>query len=211
VVSRDLGLRPEFVQFWLTREWKEDWAPRQKLAELAARGVTPVAVHYYFGDDLSRERFEAARDPWYTSLWRMSQQIRIDAPVLVVLEPEWNQPAPPGETSLLDWDGFADDLRAAAELIRREAPNALVGTCVGDFAGPPRLERVLGPASEHLDFLAFQEMRAVTDPAAGAIYFQLVDDPKHRGYFGAAEKRFGLVDHRARTKRAWKAFRKLGS
>jgi hypothetical protein len=275
LVARDLGFRPELVQFWLTRHWKEEWAPREKLAALAARGVTPVAVHYFFGDDLSRERFEAARDPWYTSLWRLSQQIRIDAPVLVILEPEWNQPAPKGETSLQSWEGFADDLRAAAELIRREAPNALVGTCVGDFAGPPRLERVLGPASQHLDFLAFQEMRAVTDPAAGtpgyldlgraaseyseylwrafrkpvllayiavssdggwedeqaaaleslaarrqellaagmfgAIYFQLVDDPDHWGYFGAAERRFGLFDNRARSKRAWKAFRKLGS
>lgn len=275
LVARDLGLAPDFVQIWLTRDWKEDWAPRAKLAALAARGVTPVIVHYFFGDDLSRERFEAARDAWYTSLWRLAQQIRIDAPVLVILEPEWNQPAPRGQTSLQDWSGFAEDLRAAAEMIRRDAPNALVGTCPGDFAGPPNLERVLGPASERLDFLAFQEMRAETDAAAaepgyldvgsaatefaaylwrafrkplllgyvavssgngweqkqaealsslaaqrealqrsgvfGAIYFQLVDDPRHRGYFGSAEKHFGLVDNRGRTKPAWKAFRKLGS
>lgn len=275
VVARDFGLDPDFVQLWLTRDWKDDWVPREKLAALAARGVTPVVVHYFFGDDLSRERFEPARDAWYTSLWRLAQQIRIDAPVLVILEPEWNQPAPPGETSLQDWADFADDLRAAAEMIRRDAPNALVGTCPGDFAGPPDLERVLGPASKHLDFLAFQEMRAATDPASGkpgyldvgyaatefasylwrafrkpvllgyvavssgsgwereqaealeslaarradllrsgvfgAIYFQLVDDPRHRGYFGADEKYFGLVDNRGHAKPAWKAFRKLGS
>jgi len=165
VVARDLGLRLDFVQIWLTRDWKEEWVPRAQLLELAGRGVTPVLVHYFFGDDLSRERFERARDAWYTSLWRLARLIRMDAPVLVILEPEWNQPAPAGETALPDWAEFADDLRAAAELIRRDAPNALVGTCPGDFPGPPDLERVLGPASRHLDFLAFQEMRAVTEPA----------------------------------------------
>jgi hypothetical protein len=275
VAARELGLDPAFVQIWLTRDWKEEWAPRGQLAELASRGATPVIVHYFFGDDLSRERFERERDAWYTSLWRLARLVRGDAPVLVILEPEWNQPAPQGETSLADWAGFADDLRAAAQMIRRDAPNALVGTCPGDFPGPPGLEQVLGPASRHLDFLAFQEMRAATGPGAGkpgyldvgsaaaeyatslsrafgkplllgyvavssgggweqqqeqaleslvaqraalrragvfgAIYFQLVDDPQHRGFFGSAEKHFGLVDERGRRKPAWKAFLALGS
>jgi hypothetical protein len=273
VLAREFGQRVDYVQIWLTRDWKEDWIPRAKLEELSRRGVTPVIVHYFFGDDLSQERFETARDAWYTSIWRLAQQVNIDAPVMVILEPEWNQPALAGETSLTDWRGFADQLAAAARMIRRDAPHALVGTCPGNFPGPPDLERVLGPASKHLDFLAFQEMRAATGPNArkpgyldvgrsssefaaylwrafgkpiligyvavssgggweeqqaqaleslaarrdallrsgvfGVIYFQLFDDPQHQGFFGSAEKHFGLVDGDGRRKPAWKAFRKL--
>jgi hypothetical protein len=273
VLARELGQRVDYVQIWLTRDWKEDWIPRAKLEELSQRGVTPVIVHYFFGDDLSKERFEAARDAWYTSIWRLAQQASIDAPVMVILEPEWNQPALAGETSLTAWPGFADQLAAAARMIRRDAPHALVSTCPGNFPGPPDLERVLGPASKHLDFLAFQEMRAATGPNArkpgyldvgrsssefaaylwrafgkpiligyvavssgggweeqqaqaleslaarrdallrsgvfGVIYFQLFDDPHHQGFFGSAEKHFGLVDGDGRRKPAWQAFRKL--
>lgn len=166
-LARQYGLDPDMLQLWLTRDWKPDWLPSSQLRALARRGVTPVVVHYWFGDDISRERFEAAREEWYSSLWNMAQAIRGKGKVLVVLEPEFNQPAPPGETSVLDWPGFADDLRAAARMIREQAPNALVGVCPGDFPGPPRLEGALGPVAAELDFIAFQEMRAATDREVG--------------------------------------------
>ncbi len=155
-------LEVDMLQAWLTKGWKPEWIDREELRALSQRGITPVVVHYYFGDSISKERVEAARKAWYTSLWRMAEQLRGDTPVLVILEPEWNITAPAGETSVRDWAGFAEDLRAAARMIRKRAPNVLVGTCPGDFAGPPDLERVLGPVADDLDFIAFQEMRAST-------------------------------------------------
>ena len=158
-------------------------------------------------------------------------------------------------------------------MIRDVAPNALVGVCPGDFPGTPNLEPVLGEVAEDLDFLAFQEMRAVTDPSPpranyldvagaavdyarylkrafnlpillayvavsshggweerqatalrgfagkrealreagvfGLIYFQLRDDPRHRGYFGIAERSFGLLRADGTAKPALEAFRSL--
>jgi hypothetical protein len=268
-----LGLNVDLLQIWLPKGWSPDWVKREQLDAVTARGITPVVVHYYFGDLISKERVEAQRDDWYSSLWNMAQRIRGDAPVLVILEPEFNIAPPRGETAITSWSGFAEELRAAAELIRKEAPNALVGTCPGDFPGPPNLERVLGPVAADLDFIAFQEMRARTDrdrkregylnvgrsaveyarylqrafgrpvllgylavsshrgwdkrqaqvlrdmkaqqPALldagvwGVIYFQLYDDPDHRGYFGRAEQSFGLITPNGRKKPAFEAFEEL--
>lgn len=272
-LSDQLGLRLDLVEIWLTRGWQDSWLDLDELARLKTRGVTPVVIHYYFGDDISKERVEAAREGWYASLWRMARRIRGDAPVLVVLEPEFNVAPPDGETAITSWPWFANDLRAAAEMIRREAPNALVGVCPGDFPGPPNLEPVLGPVAADLDFLAFQEMRAATRAVGkvgnyisvgkaatdyaqylkrafgrpillgyvavssyrgwegaqraalqdlldhrrqlleagvfGLVYFQLHDDPKHRGYFGEAEKHFGLMSQDGRPKPALEVFRAL--
>jgi hypothetical protein len=73
--------------------------------------------------------------------------------------------APAGEHAVSSWPGFGEHLARAAALIRERAPNVRVGTCVGDFAGPPAIEASLGRAAPDLDFIAFQEMRASTDPA----------------------------------------------
>jgi hypothetical protein len=268
------GVPLDLFALWLTDEWTEDWVTRGRLRSLAAQGVTPVILHYWFGDRISQERVEARRDAWYASLWRVADAVRMDAPVLIVLEPEWNVAPPRGETAMTSWPGFAEDLRAAAAMIRKQAPNALVGTCPGDFAGTPNLEPVLGPVASDLDFLAFQEMRASTDVAArsagylevgraatdyarylkrafgrpllvayvavsshgkwekrqadalrdvhrhrgalreagvfGLLYFQLRDDPEHRGYFGAAERHFGLLRADGAPKPALEVFRALG-
>ena len=44
------------------------------------------------------------------------------------------------------------------------APNLLVGICPGDF-GSEDLEPAVGEVVEYSDFVAFQEMRAVTQPS----------------------------------------------
>lgn len=269
--ARRRGVAPDFLQLWLTRGWSDDWARHQQLVELARKGVVPVVVHYYYGDDISKERIEAQRKGWYESMWRMANLVRMPYPVLVILEPEWNNAPPKGETAVTDWPWFAKDLKAAAEMIRDVAPNALVGTCPGDFPGPPRLEAVLSEAADDLDFLAFQEMRAGTVPEAetdgyrdvaeagvefarylhrafgrplllgylafsshggwedaqakalrglyerrralqeagvfGWIYFHLFDDPEHVGYFGPAERHFGLLRVDGSAKPAFEVFR----
>jgi hypothetical protein len=160
--ARDL--RIDLLEIWLTRDWTDTWVTREQLEGLAAGGVTPVVMHYFFGDDISVERVQTEREAWFSSLWRLSQLVSIDAPVLVVLEPEWNVHAPEGEHAVVDSPWFAQDLINAARMIREHAPKALVGVCPGDFSPDRNLDRVLGEARDALDFLAFQEMRASTDP-----------------------------------------------
>ena len=96
------GLKLDFFELWLPRGWKEGWVERKRLGALVRKGITPVVVHYYFGDFISRERVESQRKGWYSSMWRMAQLIRMQAPVLVVLEPEFNIAPPPGETAITE-------------------------------------------------------------------------------------------------------------
>jgi hypothetical protein len=268
-----LSLDIDLLQVWLTRGWDETWIPRQHLESLSARGIVPVVTHYYFGDWISQERIESSREAWLDSVRRMAQAVRMSGPVLVVLEPEFNIQPPRGETHTLAWSGFSDAMQEAVEMVRTHAPNARVGTCVGDFPGPPMLELALADVAPKLDFIAFQEMRAITDREAGRphylavgraatdyarylkrafgrplllsyvavssyegwedeqseglrdlrahgealrdagvfgwLYFQLHDDPAHTGYFGPAERHFGLVRPDGTPKPALAEFRAL--
>ncbi len=267
------GFRPDYLQIWLTRGWRASWVPREGLRDLAERGITPVFVHYFFGDEISRERILEEREEWHASLRRMARVARHAGEALVVLEPEFNIDPPAGETATVDWPGFAEEVRAALRVVRAEAPGLKVGICAGDFF-PDRNLEVLDAMADELDFLAFQEMRGSTDPVAGrvgylrvgaeavrfarylrerfgkpillayvavsshgrdwerrqrdairdlvaargalreqgvfgVIYFQLQDDPEHRGYFGPAERAFGLIDARGRAKPAFSEFLRL--
>jgi len=270
---RRLGLAVDFLQIWLTREWELSWIDRSELAALSEHGITPVVTHYFFADDISKETFESQQAEWYQSLERMADQLRMSSPVLVILEPEFNILPPNGNTAMIHWPGFAKHLRRAIAMIRERAPNVRIGVCVGDFAGTPFLEPVLGRVASELDFIAFQEMRAATDVRSGDagyldvgeaavslarylkrafdrpllvgyvavsshgnwqgrqadalrsiaahrdelldagvfgwVYFQLYDDPRHIGYFGAAERNFGLLDYDGTPKPAFDVFRAL--
>jgi len=44
----------------------------------------------------------------------------------------------------------------------------------------------------------------------GLVYFQLRDDPNHSGFFGVAERSFGLLRADGSAKPALEAFRELG-
>lgn len=252
--ARRHGLPTDYLQLWLPRGWQDSWLEPEDLHGLATRGVTPVVAHWYFGDVISRERIEADRRGWHQSLGRMARRIAGTRGVMVLLEPEFNNAPPEGETATTDWPGFADEIREAARIVRHYAPHARVGLCAGDFSPARNLETAVGPVADDLDFLAFQEMRGSTrhekrdldvgaaavsyaqylrqafqrpillgyvavsshgdwesDQAAaldslarqrhplmdagvfGMIWFQLRDDPEHVGWFGPAEKHFGVL------------------
>jgi hypothetical protein len=271
--ARRLGLPTDLFQVWLPRGWHESWVPRAGLEAIQDRGGVPVVVHYFFGSGISRERVEAGRAEWQRDLARLARSVDLPRPVLVVLEPEFNDAPPAGETPITRWAGFGAELRAAAAIVRRGAPGALVGTCAGDFSPDRNLEPLLGRVAPELDFLGFQEMRAAGAPDAGRpgydevgraavdyagylqqafgrpillcyvavsswrgwagtqaralgglverreelrrrgvfglVYFQLRDDPLHRGYFGAAERHFGLLDAAGAPKPALSILRRL--
>lgn len=268
-----LGLPLDLLQVWLPRGWEDAWIEPEALARLAHSGTTPVVVHAFFGDAISRERVQAERTEWLASVRRMARRIAVDAPVLVILEPEFNNRPPRGETAITDWPGFSDALRRAVGVVREEAPRARVGTCAGDYSPSRELETPLRGVAESLDFLCFQEMRGRTRPDAhpdglalgraalsyaryldrtfgrpvllgyvavsswggweeeqaralrslaerrealraagvfGLVYFQLRDDPHHAGWFGPAERHFGLTTASGEPKPALRVFRALG-
>lgn len=270
--ARRLGLATGYLEIWLPRGWEDSWLDPAALRALARTGTTPVIAHWFFGDAISRELVEKERGEWHRSLARLARRIAIGAPVLVLLEPEFNNAPPEGETAITDWPGFADEVREAVRILRHFAPNVRVGLCAGDFSPSRDLERAVAGVAGELDFLAFQEMRASTrhgkdaldlGSAAlsyarylqrtfgrpvflgyvavasyggwelaqrdalrsltrerealeqagvfGLVYFQLRDDPKHKGWFGPAEPYFGVLTAEGSPKPALEALRILGA
>jgi hypothetical protein len=164
--ARRLGLPTDLFEIWLPRGWRASWIPQRDLRRLSRAGTIPVVVEYFFRDGISRERVVREREAWHRSLRRLANVVAIDAPVLVVLVPEFNDEPPHGETAITDWAGFSNEIASALAIFRERAPNARVGVCAGDFSPDRDLALPLGGISSQLDFLAFQEMRAVTEPSS---------------------------------------------
>lgn len=147
---------------WLTRRWDESWLSRSDLEDMARNGVIPVLVLYYFADDISREVVLKHRQDWYFYLMKVAALASIDYPVLVVLEPEFNDESNDDDTLVLAWGGFNEVVIDGIYILRSLAPNILVGVCPGDFGDSQDIEYSAGEAVQYSDFVAFQEMRAST-------------------------------------------------
>jgi len=272
--ARREGATVNAQAIWLTRDWEDSWVSHRHLEHMAKEGVVPVLILYYFGGDITRELVLQQREQWYFYLMKVAALASIESPVLVVMEPEFNDETNEGDELVINWTGFNELLIDGMYLVRSMAPNVLVGLCPGDF-GIQDLEASVGEAVQFSDFIAFQEMRASTeaslitgdyedvtersltyavwlnetfdkpillayvavstyDPDAsaweqyqadivgnlfaevpdlqshgvfGMLYFSLFDDPAHEGYFGEAEKHFGLLRSDGSPKPAWDAFK----
>lgn len=169
------GLEFELVEIWLTKGWDHSWVSSDDLLEIVERGFIPVIVHYYFGDSISVEYVARSVEEWYEDIERLASLINIDREVWVVLEPEFNDDPPPGETPISEWEGWNDVVIGAVERIRQGAPKSRIGICPGDFHAQ-NLELCMSEASATLDFLCFQEMRASTySHSSSPDYLQVTD------------------------------------
>ena len=146
---------------WITRDWEPSWFGRHELRALHDAGLTPVLLFYYFGDDVSQETVTARYEHYRHWLQAALSHLSTDIPVLVVLEPEFNNVPPNGDAHVKGWLPFAELMIRSAAEVRRFLPGAHVGICPGDYRAYD-LWGVLGPISKHMDFLAFQELWAST-------------------------------------------------
>jgi hypothetical protein len=173
--ARDNGAPVNAQAIWLTRNWDEGWASREDLERLVDEGVVPVLILYYFAGDISRSYVVEHRQEWYFYLMKVAALASIDAPVLVVLEPEFNDGTNAAGTVISNWPGFNEIVIDGIYLLRSMAPNLLVGICPGDF-GDEDLEPSMGEIVEYSDFVAFQEMRASTQPSETSEDYEDITD-----------------------------------
>jgi len=162
--AREQGAPVNAHSIWLTRDWNDSWLSRDELAHMASQGVVPVLMLYYFGADVSRRHVLDNRQEWFFYLVKVATLVAIDQPVLIVLEPEFNDGSNPEGTLITRWPGFNELIIDGIYLLRSLAPNVLVGVCPGDF-GLQDLEPSVGELVHYSDFIAFQEMRASTRPS----------------------------------------------
>lgn len=165
-VIKDENLPLNAASIWITRNWQEEWFSAEFVNKnLVAKGITPIFIFYWYADDISQEFVTSQSEAIEKDLQRFTAYLqKIEGEKLVVLHPEFNQ----GDIN--QWQGFNDVLIKDMNLIRSVAKTK-VGFCPGDFGQykkswvptewqsfHPSVER----AAKEADFIAFQEMRALT-------------------------------------------------
>jgi hypothetical protein len=165
-IIKDKSLPLNAASIWITRGWQEDWFSADFVNKhLVAKGITPIFIFYWYADEIS-QKFVAEQQPAIQKDFdRFTKYLnKIKGNKLVVLHPEFNQ----GDIN--QWQGFNDILIRDMQQIKTVA-NTQVGFCPGDFgqykkSWVPEEWKLFNPAVERAakqaDFIAFQEMRAIT-------------------------------------------------
>lgn len=161
------------VSIWITKNWEEDWYDvdtTQK--EILDKGYTPVFIFYWFRDDISPKFVQKHEKEYFKALKKFTKYLKkLNGQKIVVLNPEYN------ENNTEAWDGMNDIFLKSFKIIR-EDKQTIVGPCVGDFGNYKyineiqewkKFDRSLRRAAKDADFIAFQEMRALTRNSKGDI------------------------------------------
>jgi len=154
------------VTMWITRDWDETWYGRQSIQhDIIDRGYTPVFIFYYFADDISVKYIEKTQQKYFKKLKKFTKFIKqLNGQKIVILNPEYNM-AGTGK-----WEGMNNIFLKSFKILR-EDPQVIVGPCVGDFGNYDKVNEPdewalfdpsLNKAAKKADFIAFQEMRALT-------------------------------------------------
>jgi len=154
------------VSMWITPLWQEDWyCVKETQEEIIDRGYTPLFIFYYFADQITPAFIKKHEKEYFDTLKRFTEYLKkLNGQKIVVLNPEYNMFG----VEKLD---AMNDIFLKSFKILREDTQVIVGPCVGDFGNYEKVnepeEWILFDASLHraakkADFIAFQEMRALT-------------------------------------------------
>ena len=154
------------VSIWITKDWDNSWFRAKTVNEnLVDKGYIPVFIFYWFRDDISVKFVKKNKKAYFKALDKFVEYLKeIKGKKIVVLNPEFNQKDIPS------WVGFNDILIKSIQKVKK-VKNVEVGFCVGDFGNynkvnEPNEWKLFHPsikkAIKYADFLASQEMRALT-------------------------------------------------
>ena len=154
------------VTMWITPEWNEKWYDSKTIQkDIINRGYTPVFIFYYFADNISVKYIHKKKAGYFKHLKRFFKFLKkLDGKKIVILNPEYN------ENGVGHYKGMNNIFLKSFQILRHD-PQVLVGPCVGDFGNynkvnEPEEWKLFNPslktAMKKADFIAFQEMRALT-------------------------------------------------
>ncbi len=153
------------VSMWITKGWRENWYPADKINLMIKKGYVPVFIFYWFGDNISPKYVKENKENYFFDLKRFASFLKkIHGKKIVIINPEYN------ENGMASSKNF-DILQAKSILILKEIKNTFVGICPGDFGNYNVLWDKTNwdmylPSMKYSamlsDFIAFQEMRALT-------------------------------------------------
>ena len=159
------------VSIWITRDWKEEWFDAKTTQkEIIDKGYIPMFIFYYFADDINPKFLKTTQKAYFQQLKKFTHYLqKLKGQKIVVLNPEYNM------FGVEKLDAMNDIFLKSYEILRVD-PQVIVGPCVGDFGNYKNInepkewilfDKSLRRAAKKADFIAFQEMRALTKNSQG--------------------------------------------
>jgi len=163
------------VSMWITKDWQKDWYPADEINKMISKGFIPIYVFYWFGDDISPSYVRKNEKKYFKTLNKFIKYLqKIKGKKIIIINPEYNENG-------MEKSKYFDILQAKTILdIKQKVKNTLVGICPGDFGDYNLIWdtynwNLMLPSMNYSaklsDFIAFQEMRALTRNT----YFQISD------------------------------------
>ena len=165
-VLHNISPNTSAVSMWITRGWKENWySASETQKNIIDKGYTPLFMFYYFADEISPSFIKKHSKGYFKTLRRFTKYLKkLKGQKIVVLNPEYNMFGVEKLDSM-------NDIFLQSFKILREDPQVIVGPCVGDFGNYKKVDEPkewaqfdtsIKRAAKKADFIAFQEMRALT-------------------------------------------------
>jgi len=153
------------ISVWITRHWKENWYPVKTVNNFIKKGYTPIFIFYWFADEISPKFVKQNEKNYFKTLKKFIKYLKkIKGEKIIIINPEYN------ENGMHNSRDF-DILQTKSIMMLREINNTLVGICPGDFGNYKLIWdeynwNLFAPSmyfsAKLADFIAFQEMRALT-------------------------------------------------
>ena len=154
------------ISMWITKNWQENWYPASTVNQMIKEGYIPIYIFYWFADNISPSYVKKHEKDYFKDLKRFINYLKkIKGKKIIIINPEYNENG-------MEKSKYFDILQAKTILeIKQNVDNTLVGICPGDFGNYNVIWdsinwNMILPSMKYSaklsDFIAFQEMRALT-------------------------------------------------
>ena len=160
------------VSIWVTKDFnfKKWFLPKSINKNIVKKGYIPIFIIYWWRDDISIKYIKKHQKEYFKFLSECDEYLsKIKGKKYIILNPEYN------ENGVEKWSGWNDIMKKSYMILKKK--NRIIGYGVGDFGiynitfdyGAFKSFEKSFKAVKYFDFIAFQEMRAITRNSKSAI------------------------------------------
>jgi len=160
------------VSIWVTKDFnfKKWFLPKSINKNIVKKGYIPIFIIYWWRDDISIKYIKKHQKEYFKFLSECDEYLsKIKGKKYIILNPEYN------ENGVEKWSGWNDIMKKSYMILKKK--NRIIGYGLGDFGiynttfdyGAFKSFEKSFKSVKYFDFIAFQEMRAITRNSKGAI------------------------------------------
>jgi len=160
------------ISIWITKDFnfKKWFLPKNVNKNIVKKGYIPIFIIYWWRDDISIKYIKSHKKEYFEFLNKCDEYLsKIKGKKYIILNPEYN------ENGVEKWNGWNDIMKKSYMILKTK--KRIIGYGLGDFGeysitfdynNFTSFEKSF-KAVKYFDFIAFQEMRAITRNSKGDI------------------------------------------